>query len=195
MAYYLPLSTGTQTQGPNQSVSFEFCQEYLMQGQNHELDDEIDVRGLIRSLWHYKWWVLGVTVGAAAVALLANQSGLAKTYQAKALVVFGQPPLNVNVASPGSTTANVSAFALPDTKGITDLATVGDMLYSIYQSKDLADSRAHGLTFGKFKGELTAALSGTNQLWLQASDANQEQAALMANLWAQAVADRLNTLY
>ena len=64
---------------------------------NSAVDDEIDLRGFIRTLLRYKWWIVGVALGAAVVAYLAGQVGSAKTYQAQALIVFGQPPLNVNL--------------------------------------------------------------------------------------------------
>ena len=167
-----------------------------MQGNVTRLDDEIDLRGLIRSLLKYKWWIVGITIGAALVTFLAGRLGdTGKTYDAKALVVIGQPPLNVNVNSPAASNVNLSVLALPDSKGITDLATVDDMLYTIYQSGDLAQSRAHGFTFAKFKQELTASISGTTQLSLQVGDPDPKQAALVVNLWAQAVTDRLNALY
>ncbi|MGZ6315891.1 MAG: hypothetical protein ACXWNQ_01400 [Anaerolineales bacterium] len=139
---------------------------------------------------------MGITIGAALVTFLAGRLGdTGKTYDAKALVVIGQPPLNVNVNSPAASNVNLSVLALPDSKGITDLATVDDMLYTIYQSGDLAQSRAHGFTFAKFKQELTASISGTTQLSLQVGDPDPKQAALVVNLWAQAVTDRLNALY
>src|SRR5512146_1237104 len=106
-----------------------------MPGNTSLRDDEIDLRGLIRSLLRYKWWILGITllVALAAYGYVKFFSG-GKVYQAKALLVFGQPALNVD--NPGMvTTGNspVATTSLPDMKGITDLATVDDLLYSVYQ--------------------------------------------------------------
>ena len=166
-----------------------------MQGHNSDLDDEIDLRGLIYSLLRYKWWIVGVALGAAIVTFLISEFAAGKNYQAKALVVFGQPVFNVNTGPLPVSNASVSLSALPDSKGITDLAVVDDMLYRVYQAPDLAQSRVHGLSFARFKQRLNASLSGTNQLLLQATDPDPAQAALVSNLWAEAVANRLNALY
>ena len=69
------------------------------------------------------------------------------------------------------------------------------MLYELYQSPDLSASRSQGLTFGKFKQELSVQLSGTSQLLLQVTAPNRKEAVLVANMWAEAVANRLNALY
>jgi uncharacterized protein involved in exopolysaccharide biosynthesis len=166
-----------------------------MQGNNPEVNDEIDLRGLIHSLLKYKWWILGVALAVAIATFLVSEFGAGKSYQAKALLVFGQPVFNLNANPQGLTNASVSLSSLPDSKGITDLAVVDDMLYSIYQSPDAAQSRAQGLSFGAFKQKLSASLSGTNQLLLQVTDPNAERAAAIANLWADAMANRLNELY
>ncbi len=166
-----------------------------MQGNNSELNDEIDLRGLIHSLLKYKWWILGVALAVAIATFLVSEFGAGKSYQAKALIVFGQPVFNLDTNPPGSTNAAVSLSSLPDSKGITDTAVVDDMLYSIYQSPELAQRRKEGLSFGEFKQKLSASLSGTNQLLLQVTDPNAARASAIANLWADAMANRLNALY
>ncbi len=164
-----------------------------MPEQSSTVGDELDLRGLIRTLLRYKWWIVGVTLGAAAVVFLASQLGGGKSYQAKALIVFGQPPLNVNLE--GSAPPSLTAFSLPDYKGITDLVTADDLLYDVYKAPELQASRTRGLTFGKLKQELNVQVSGTSQLLLQVTAADPDQAILVANLSAQAIANRLNSLY
>jgi len=168
-----------------------------MREQRSVLEEQIDLRGLIRSLLRYKWWILGITALAAIAGLVAGQLAQPqKTYQAKSLLVFGQPTLNMlNPSSGSQVNSAVNITALPDTKGVTDLAEMDDVIYEVYQAPELAQSRSHGLTFGKLKGELAASLSGTNQLLLQAKDPDAKQSVLLANLWAETVAERLNTLY
>ena len=166
-----------------------------MQGRPSSPDDEIDLRGLVRSLLNAKWWLIGVTAAAAIVAFLVSQLGPGRGYQSRAMVVFGQAPLNINVLSSSGSNVNPGSSALPDTKGITDLATVDDIFVSVYQSPELATSREDGLTYSDIKQESNVSVSGTNQLILRVTDPDPKQAVLLANLWAKAVADRLNALY
>jgi uncharacterized protein involved in exopolysaccharide biosynthesis len=173
----------------------ELQQEFSMQDSHSGPNDEIDFRALVRSLLRAKWWLIGVTVGAAVVAFVLGQLTASKGYQSRAMVVFGQAPLNINVLSSASANFNPGNSALPDTKGITDLATVDDIFMSVYQSPELDASREDGLTFGKIKQESSVSVSGTNQLILRVTDPDPKRAPLLVNLWAQAVADRLNTLY
>jgi phage shock protein A len=70
-----------------------------------------------------------------------------------------------------------------------------DIFVAVYESPDLAASRQQGLTLGRVKAESSITLSGTNQLILRVADPDPKRATLLVNLWAQAITDRLNTLY
>ncbi len=170
-----------------------------MQQMHSDMDEDIDLRGLIHSLLSAKWWVIGVTVGLAVLAFVYTQVRAVKAYQASTMVVFGQSPLDFSVLdsalSPAQNNAVYNTTAFPDPKGILDLATLNDIFISVYQSPELAESRARGLTLGKVKQESNAQLSGNNQIILQVTDPDPKRAVLLANLWAKTVADRLNTAY
>ena len=166
-----------------------------MQEKHSGPDDEIDFRALVRSLLRAKWWIIGVTIVAAILAFVLSQLSAVKTYQARAMLVFGQAPLNINVLVPSATNANPSTSGLPDTKGITDLATLDDIFVTVYESPDLAANRQQGLTLAQVRRESAVTISGTNQLILRVTDPDPRRATMLVNLWAQTVADRLNTLY
>ncbi len=166
-----------------------------MQEKRSGPDDEIDVRALVRSLLRAKWWVIGVTVGAALLAYVMSARSNVKTYQAQAMIVFGQSPLNLNVLSTNPSTVNLNPAALPDSKGITDLATLDEIFNTVYQAPALAASGSEDLSFAQIKQESSATLSGTNQLILRVTDRDPARAVLLTNLWAQTLANRINALY
>jgi uncharacterized protein involved in exopolysaccharide biosynthesis len=154
------------------------------------LDNEIDLRELIRPLLKYKWWIIGIAVVTALLTFLASQFLLEKKYQARASIVFTQPLLNANLSQ-----GIQMEPQLPDPKAVSDFAMSDDLLWGIYHSPQLSGQRDHGLTFGKFKQGLNASLSGNTQVLLQATSPDPQVAAQIANAWAAAFTLRLNTLY
>jgi hypothetical protein len=69
-------------------------------------DDEVDLFELLKTLWRWKWFVIGITLlgGAAALLYASMQPEKPVTYKAAAKVQVGKV-LNVNIESPGDVTA------------------------------------------------------------------------------------------
>jgi uncharacterized protein involved in exopolysaccharide biosynthesis len=152
--------------------------------------DEIDLRELIRPLLQYKWWILGFAILMAVGAFAYAKFVLPKEYTATAYVVITKPALTANLDS-----RIQSTFQSPDPKSLTDLTMTDDILAKVFQNlQGLATS---DLVFSQegLKSKLTPSMVGANQLRLEVVNQLPEQVAQIANLWAAAVADRLNSLF
>lgn len=153
-------------------------------------NDEIDLRELIRPLLRYKWWILGFAFLMAAAAFAYVKFVLPKEYQATAFVVITKPALTANLDS-----RIQSTYQSPDPKSLTDLTMTDDILAKVFQ--DLEGLQAANPTFTQegLKSKLTPSMVGGNQLRLEVINQQPEQVAQIANLWAAAVVDRLNSLF
>jgi uncharacterized protein involved in exopolysaccharide biosynthesis len=154
------------------------------------LDDEIDLRELVRTLLRFKWWIVGLTVVALLAGYLVSKFLLPKQYAASALVVITKPVFTANL----DPRIQVSAQT-PDAKALTEITKADDLLQAIVASPELAGMLDPDTTPAALGGQLEVRLIGVSQLQLVVTDTDPARAAKIANLWAEQVATRLNDLY
>ena len=88
------------------------------------MDQDIDLREYIAVLLKYKFWIAGLAIGAALVALVVSLF-LPPTYQATALVAITKPKYEMQF---DSRFALVGGNALPPYKAYPLLATSDELL-------------------------------------------------------------------
>ena len=154
-------------------------------------DDEIDLRALALTLWNGRKVIFFVTLGAAMAAFVFSYWFLPRTYQANAYMFISHPAVEFSKSSIDS--GFRISYLLPDLKAVAQLATAPKLLDSV--RKDPAVAAAFGNEEISLDRMLTAIDIGTDQLSLQVIDTDPQRAALLANTWAEKVADVVNTTY
>jgi uncharacterized protein involved in exopolysaccharide biosynthesis len=153
------------------------------------LDTDIPLGEVLRPLLNHKWWILGIAAAAAALAFLASSYLLTERYSAAAMILLASPRLNANLDS----RVEIIPQAL-DVRVIPAVAMSAELLQDVYDSVVASAGAEDSLTFSTFRRGLRSTVSG-NTVSLQVTDSESERAARSANLWAGAVAGRLNELY
>ncbi len=161
-----------------------------MTSQQDYFEDEIDLREIIRSLLQYKWWIIGVTILLAVVAFAFSKLFLPSEYQATAYVMITKPSLTANLDS-----RIQNSPQLPDARSITDLTKADDLVSEVFQSPGISELLDEDARLAAFKRKLSPSLVGVNQLRLEVTDTDPARAALIANVWAEKITIRLNTLF
>ena len=151
-------------------------------------DDEIDLRELVLTLWQGRWVIITLTLVAALTAFTISKWVLPEKYEAMAYVSITEPMLQFAETSEISISAK-----LPDIASATELASNQALLEKVTASPEVAylwDAEKDAL-----QDMVTAATVGKDQLRLEVSDTSPERAALLANIWAEQVAEQINLLY
>jgi len=159
-----------------------------------DYDDEIDLRAIFQTLWKARRVILIVTLAAAVAAFVVSFWILPRTYQATAYMFVGQPVVEFSKSATDS--GLTISPTLPDLKAVVKLATAPELLESVL--KDAAVAAAIGdeeITISDMAGMLTAIDVGKDQLSLQVTDTDPQRAALLANTWAEKVAEVVNAAY
>jgi len=159
-----------------------------------DYDDEIDLRAIFQTLWKARAVILIVTLAAAVAAFVVSFWILPRTYQATAYMFVGQPVVEFSKSATDS--GLTISPTLPDLKAVVKLATAPELLESVL--KDAAVAAAIGdeeITISDMAGMLTAIDVGKDQLSLQVTDTDPQRAALLANTWAEKVAEVVNAAY
>jgi uncharacterized protein involved in exopolysaccharide biosynthesis len=152
--------------------------------------DEIDVRGIIKTLLKFMWWILGAAILFAAVGYLGSKFMMDKQYEAKSYVMIVKPSTIVNFDA-----GIESSPQLPDAKSMTDLTLADDLINAVLEDPLVKALYGKPINVNTFRGQLQSTLVGGNQLRLEVSDAEPEHAAVIANVWAKKVASRFNNLF
>lgn len=153
-------------------------------------DDEIDLHGTIRSLFRYKWLMIGLPVLLALAAWAITRFYLPQQYQARALLIVTKPLLTANFDPRLQTSAQ-----LPDGQSLINLATTPDLLNAVFQDSQITSLSASPKADGSNSSQTEVILAGPGQLWLTVTSNDPEYAAAIANVWAEQLARRLNNLY
>ena len=153
-------------------------------------DEEIDVRHIILTLLHYKWLMVLVPLLLAVAGFAFSKLVLPKQFQATALVILTKPIFTTNLDTRIQTSPQI-----PDVKSVTELTTADDLLLEIIQSPDAAGILEKGTTPEELKKDLSVTLNGLSELRLDVVGKNPQQIAQLANLWANKVVVRLNSLF
>lgn len=152
------------------------------------LGDEIDLRGLVEVLIDGWRWIAAATIAGAVLAVGVSLLQPAR-YKASAFVVLTKPDLVFNF-DPRIT----SQPDVPSSQGLPDLVTSGGILTEVLDEADRNGIDVDGMTIDDFQRQATASFSGT-VLRLTFEDSRPNRSAVLANLWAELVAKRLNQVY
>jgi uncharacterized protein involved in exopolysaccharide biosynthesis len=160
-----------------------------MTSQSVYYEDEIDIREILNGLLKHKWWILGTAILFAVIALLVAKFLLPKTYVATSYIIFTKPSLTANLDS-----SIQSSPQIPDARSLTDLTKADDLVLSVFEEVRSMNTASESDELVSFKDQLNPVLVGTNQLKLEVTNLHPDRAAMIANVWAEKTAARLNLL-
>lgn len=155
------------------------------------VEDEIDLRDYVRVLSRSWMWIVGLAVVAALVAF-AVSSFLPKTYEATALVVITNPRYEMQFDPRFGTEERK-----PATKAFPALAHSDSVLQAVVDAyTDSAGPGGRTLSLPTLSGMATAA-SGIDPslVTLKVRSPSAEEAAALANLWADTLVRKGNQIY
>lgn len=155
----------------------------------NDAEIEIDLRKYFEILLRYWWWIAGTAVIVALAAFIWS-SLQSPTYEAVALVAITEPQYALNFDSRLTTVANVTQAY----KAYPELAKSDDLLQSVFAKLDPRPTSIE--TLGDLNKTLTAQ-SGTDPsiVRLRAQAQNPNDAARIANIWAETFITRTNEIY
>lgn len=154
------------------------------------IDEEIDLRAIVRGLLKFKWMIIAVTVVFALAGYLVSTFMLEKEYSSTAYVVILKPSTIVNLDA-----GIESSPQLPDAKSLTDLTIADDLVESVLQDPQVANLFSEPISRNALRGKLESTLVGGNQMRLGVVDTEPERAAVIANVWAREITLRFNSLF
>ncbi len=144
-------------------------------------DDEIDLREVARALWRFRWIIVGVTLASALAAWLLSAFVLPKRYEASAYVVLHPWPTQAWNALP--------LPPPPDASSLASLAQEDGLLFRLQQE---------AVRQGRSKDVLMSwrvKLIDADGLRLTVVAPSPDDAAWLANRWAEITIEKINALY
>lgn len=153
-------------------------------------DDEIDIRALFNTLFHYKWVVLGITLIAMVAVFLYSKFSSPKQYTAQAQVIISKPLYTTNLE-----TSIQGIPQIPEASVLRDLALDNELLWNVYSSVEVSGTLNKKVNFEQFKTKVAAKLTGTSKMSLVVSMSNPNTSASVVNVWADMFIAQINTLY
>jgi uncharacterized protein involved in exopolysaccharide biosynthesis len=154
------------------------------------MEDDIDLRAYIAVLLDYKFWIAGLAIAAAAVALVVSFL-MPPTYEATALVAIAKPRYEMQFDPRVETLSDVQ----PPYEAFLTLAT-GDELIA-----DLIDELGDTLvpeerSVRKVRNMLEAkSAGGSSVVRLTVQNGDPTRTAAIANRWAERFVQSTNDLY
>jgi polysaccharide biosynthesis transport protein len=151
-------------------------------------EDEIDLRRYVRSLIKNIHWIVLSAILCATVAL-AVTFALPSSYEATALVAITKPRYELQFDARLATTQQVQPY-----RAYPEIALSGDVLTAVIESA--APWAGETPSVEALRGRLDAANTADPsliRLSVQAKDA--EDAARIANIWAEAFVERVEAIY
>ncbi len=147
------------------------------------LEDEIDLRELVQTLWRHRWRLILPSVALALVALVVSLLQ-PKQYRATAYVRIHTPVKSALVTQP------TSKEVLTIAESSQVLAALADdpKVQALYQDVDNFSSRF-------LKGRVQAKKELETYFALIYTDTEPQRAAAMANRWAEVLISTLNEIY
>jgi uncharacterized protein involved in exopolysaccharide biosynthesis len=154
------------------------------------LEQDIDLRETLRLLARKWWLVLGLPLILAIVTVLIVKFILPRQYQATALVLITKPTLTTNFDPRLEANPQV-----PEAQLLSSLALSDDTLLEVLQAPEIATQVEDEWSVSTLREMLDTATPGLGQIRLVVNAADPIQAAEIANIWAEKLAERLNDLY
>lgn len=153
------------------------------------MEEEIDLRAYIAVLWKGKYWIAGLALVAALVALGVSFL-LPPKYEATALVAVTKPRYTLQFDSKLET-SNIQ----PSYKAYLDLATSDQLIMALVD--DLESSLEVDERTVRVVREMLDVQSGADAsiIKLTVQNGSPERVALIANHWAALLVDRSGELY
>ncbi len=155
------------------------------------MEEEIDLRQYINVLIRRWYWIIGAVLAAAAVAFVVS-SFLSPTYEAASLVVVTQPRYLFQF---DQRVKNVPFDPAQLTRGYQAIATNDDLLLSIAKAANPPLPLDQGSIDELKKIFIVDTSSDTTVIRLVVRFRDSQQAASLANLWAEQLAAYLNQVY
>jgi uncharacterized protein involved in exopolysaccharide biosynthesis len=161
-------------------------------GQRSWIDGEIELRAYLALLLRRWWWIASCAV-AAAVAAFAVGSAMPASYEAESMVFITEPRYQVQFDPRFQTSARSE---LPD-DAFPELATSDGVLQAVveaYQPSPAAQIENWGV--GALRRMTDADAGGDGSLLrLEVRSRSPEDAAGIANVWAEKLVNRANQVY
>lgn len=158
------------------------------------MEEEIDLRAYVLVLLKYWKWIIGATLIAAVVALVVSFL-LPPTYEATALAAVTKPRYVMQFDPRIAPVESVSnAIAQPPYKAYPELASGDEVLQELLTSLNPRPEKVETL---KDLKEMVQAKSGADPslVLLTVRFKDPEEAAWIANLWAEIFVRRANEIY
>jgi polysaccharide biosynthesis transport protein len=154
------------------------------------MEDEIDLRRYIEILIHNWYWIVGLGA-VAAIAAFAVSSLMPPTYEAVSMVAITGPRYEMRFeASIQDVPFNPAQF----NQAYATMAKSDAMLRSVADAAGVPTTE--GLEAREaLEDALTAESEGSELLLLRARSDDPQQAARLANVWAQEMVIELNDLF
>ena len=156
------------------------------------MEEEIDLREYVEVIIRRWWWIVGCAV-VAAVAAFGVTSIMPPTYEASSVVIVTEPRYQMEFDPRFQTSEGWQ----PAYKVFPELATSDGVLKQVVEGYQ----PSQGVEIGAWKlGTLRSMVEATSQgdpslVKLQVTSPSPEDAAGIANVWAQKLADRGNAIY
>jgi succinoglycan biosynthesis transport protein ExoP len=155
------------------------------------MDQDIDLREYIAALLKHKFWIAGLAVGAAVVALVVSLL-LPPTYRATALVVVTRQKYEMQF---DPRFALVGGNVVPPYKAYPLLAMGDELLADLIadMGPELSPGRR---TVENLRAKLAAETGADpSVIRLSVEDGDPQRAAAVANRWAEHFVEKANDLY
>jgi polysaccharide biosynthesis transport protein len=142
----------------------------------------LTLRDIGRGVWRWKWLVVAITCSSALVAYVYS-SQQAPQYMATAQLVYVQPVDPTNPLTPAYT-SNAQDLAIETAVNVVEAPVIVDNARSILGGLRSSGYRVSAITSGATSTNLTGSV-----IKLSATGANPNDAAAVANAYAQAMVD------
>src|SRR3990172_5967158 len=153
-------------------------------------EDEIDLRDYVRVIARHAWMIVGLAV-IAVIVTLAIGFFQPPTYEARALVAITRPQFVMNFDPRMSAAADVST----PSRALVSLATADDVLGAVLSSVSTHLPPRLQSVDGLRSVLAAGTTSDPTLLELKARAGDPQQAATLANTWAEVLADRARAIY
>jgi succinoglycan biosynthesis transport protein ExoP len=156
------------------------------------MEEEIDLRAYVEVLIRHWKWIAGLALAAAVTAFVVSTS-LPPTYEASAVVIITQPRYQMQFDPRFKTVDQWT----PAYKAFPTLATSDEVLQNVLHAHTPSpEAGIEAWKLGALSGMVEATSEGDPSLVvLSVRSRSPEDAAAIANLWANALIERGNQIY
>ncbi len=166
--------------------------EERMSMRNYPIEEEIDLRTYVEVLIRYWKWIAGCTLAAAVTAFVVSLL-LPPIYEASSVIIITQPRYQMQFEPRFEAVDRWT----PAYKAFPTLATADETLQSVLEAHTpSAEARTRAWTLGTLSGIVEATSEGDPSLLvLEVHSRSPEDAAAIANVWADVLVQRGNQIY